>query len=121
VSVAEETFGARLKRLREQAGLTQQQLAEKAGVHRFSIAKVEQDLHMPSWPTIQALAKALDISCAAFEGTVEPPPRGAKPPGKMGRPRKAPPAGEGEADQPPEQPAGEAEQSEGKPRRRKGK
>ena len=82
----EETFGDRLKRFRTDAGLTQQQLAEAAGVNRFTVAKIEQNLHEPSWVTVQALAKALGTNCLAFEGTVEPPDE--KPRGKVGRPRK---------------------------------
>ena len=35
-----EWFGARLKELREQAGLTQPALAKLAGMNRFGIAKL---------------------------------------------------------------------------------
>ena len=81
-----QTFGGRLKQLREQAGLTQQELADRAGMHRFGVAKLERDERQPSWATVQALAKALGTSCLAFEGTAEP--AGDKPPPKRGRPRK---------------------------------
>jgi transcriptional regulator with XRE-family HTH domain len=81
-----QTFGARLRQLREAAGLTQQELADRAGMHRFGVAKLERDERHPSWATVQALAGALGLSCAAFEGTVEPPEE--PPPKKRGRPRK---------------------------------
>jgi DNA-binding XRE family transcriptional regulator len=100
-AVAEQTFGARLKQLREEAGLTQQQLADLAEMNRFSVAKLEQDLYSPSWPTVQALAKALGTTCTAFEGTVEPDPE-SKPARPLGRPKKTPPeqAGDDEGEKP---------------------
>jgi transcriptional regulator with XRE-family HTH domain len=84
------SFGERLKRLREGAGLSQRELAEKAGMHQFGVAKLEQGLREPSWATVQALAAALGVDCLAFTGTGEsgPPPEKRGP----GRPRKQPPA-----------------------------
>jgi len=76
-------FGARLKELREQAGLTQQELAAAAGMHRFGIAKLEQGLREPSWATVRALCMALGLSCEAFQV----PAQEREPPG-VGRPRK---------------------------------
>jgi transcriptional regulator with XRE-family HTH domain len=81
-----QTFGERLKHLREKAGLTQQELADGAGMHRFGVAKLERDEYGPSWATVQALAKALNVNCLAFEGTVEP--SGEKPVRPKGRPKK---------------------------------
>jgi len=107
-TMTDETFGSRLKRLREEAGLTQQTLADGAGMHRFGIAKLERDEYGPSWATVQALAKALGLTCSAFEGTVEPNPDD-KPPRAKGRPRKTPAA---------EEPASEGEV---KPARKRGK
>jgi transcriptional regulator with XRE-family HTH domain len=78
-------FAARLKTLREIAGLTQDELAEKAGLYKFSIAKIEQGIREPTWATVQALCTALDVDCTAFDlraGSV----RRRKTP--RGRPRK---------------------------------
>jgi transcriptional regulator with XRE-family HTH domain len=105
--MADETFGDRLKRLREQAGLTQGQLALGAGLSKSSIAKLEQDLREPTWATVRMLAQALGTSCAAFEDTAGPPAE--KPPARLGRPRKYQ----------PEEPAGQAEQAPRKPGRKK--
>src|SRR3954470_14387477 len=67
-AVAEDNaFGNRLKRLRETAGLTQAQLAERAGMHRFGVAKLERGERQPSWATVQTLARALGVRCTAFE------------------------------------------------------
>jgi transcriptional regulator with XRE-family HTH domain len=98
---AEETFGKRLKRLREQAGLTQQQLADQTKTHRITIVKLEQDVYGPTWATVQALTKALGCTCSAFEGTVDPPPKEeTEQPRKRGRPKKAPPPAQPEAGKP---------------------
>jgi transcriptional regulator with XRE-family HTH domain len=89
--VAEEMFAQRLKRLREAAGLTQRELAEKAGLHLMGLAKIEQGDRSPSWESVQKLAKALGVSCSAFEDTT--PTEAEAPPAPRGRPRKpqAPP------------------------------
>src|SRR5262245_38289983 len=80
----EPRFARRLKELREAAGLTQQQLGERAGMHKLSVAKLEQGLREPSWATVQALADALGVSCEAFRE--EPGPATEA---QRGRPRKA--------------------------------
>ncbi len=60
-------FGARLRQLRIEAGLSQQALAQLAGLHRFGVAKLERGEREPAWSSVLALAKALGVSCAAFE------------------------------------------------------
>lgn len=68
----EETgFGARLKSLREERGMTQQQLADAAGMNKFGLAKLEQGVTEPYWPTVLKLAKALNVTCEAFAGVLE--------------------------------------------------
>ena len=59
-------FAVALKSLREKAGLSQQALADAAGMHVFGIAKLEQGLREPGWATVLKLAKALDVDCTAF-------------------------------------------------------
>ena len=83
------TFAARLKCLRESAGITQQELAGRAGMHKLGVAKLEQGLREPTWATVQALAKALGVTVLAFvveDGEAESRPA------QMGRPRKIPAA-----------------------------
>ena len=77
-------FTARLKELRRTAGLSQEQLARAAGLTLGGVTKLEQGVTAPTWATVRALAKALGVSCAAFE---EAPARGAGPAAR-GRPRK---------------------------------
>ena len=121
VTVAEETFGARLRRLREDAGLTQQELADRISTHRMTIAKLEQNENGPTWTTVKALARALGTNCLAFEDTVEPA-EGEKKPGRRGRPpRSKPTSPADQGDQPATQgeAAEPAPEPESKPRRRK--
>jgi transcriptional regulator with XRE-family HTH domain len=82
-----QTFGERLRQLREGAGLTQPELAGKAGMHRMGVAKLEQGVRQPSWDTVQRLARALGLTCSAFEGTA-PAEAAARPAPARGRPRK---------------------------------
>jgi transcriptional regulator with XRE-family HTH domain len=84
--VMDDDFAARLKELRENAGLTQGQLAEKAGLSKGGIANLEQGIREPSWGTVQALAAALGVDCLAF---TSPPADAGKVPSPRGRPAKA--------------------------------
>jgi transcriptional regulator with XRE-family HTH domain len=59
-------FAAALKRLREEAGLSQAALAEKAGMNVFGVAKLEQGVREPGWATVLKLAAALGVECTAF-------------------------------------------------------
>jgi transcriptional regulator with XRE-family HTH domain len=78
-------FGARLRELREAAGLSQKALAERAGLSQGAIAHWEQGLREPSWSNVVALAEALGVDCRSF---LEPPGKAAKAKRPRGRPRK---------------------------------
>lgn len=51
----------RLKRLREKRGWTQQVLAEKVGVSRVTVAKIEIGNRKPSLELLYRLAKVLKV------------------------------------------------------------
>jgi transcriptional regulator with XRE-family HTH domain len=70
--MADETFGQNLKRLREEKGLTQQQLADltNGGLSRVGIARLETDQHDPTWDTVKVVCQALGVSCDHFLHTV---------------------------------------------------
>jgi transcriptional regulator with XRE-family HTH domain len=55
----EETFGARLRRLRLRDGLTQTDLAERAGITASTVLRLENDQHPPLPSTVRKLARAL--------------------------------------------------------------
>ena len=54
-------FGRQLQRLRRAEGMTQADLAEKAGLSDNHVGAIEHGLRGPSLDTIAHLAKALDI------------------------------------------------------------
>jgi transcriptional regulator with XRE-family HTH domain len=78
-----EWFAGRLRELREAAGFTQQQLADKAGLTREGVAQLETERREPSWRTVVSLCQALGVSCEAF---LKEPAAGHEP--RPGRPRK---------------------------------
>ena len=56
------SFGKRLRTLRENAGLTQQQVAASLNVTRPSVTQWEADVTTPSLPKIRALAELLSVN-----------------------------------------------------------
>ncbi len=59
----DESFGNRLRQLREAAGLTREQLAERAGMTAHGIAALERGRRQRPYPhTVRALAAALGLS-----------------------------------------------------------
>jgi transcriptional regulator with XRE-family HTH domain len=93
--MSSSSFGARLRQLREKAGLSQRELAERAGMHQFGVAKLEQGSREPAWATVQALAGALGVNCLAFseedgqEVIVPEMRKPGRPPRKETRPQAA--------------------------------
>jgi transcriptional regulator with XRE-family HTH domain len=61
-------IGKNLKHARYRAGLTQQELADKAGTTQTTVARVERDAVQPGVRTIRKLAMALEISIAELLG-----------------------------------------------------
>lgn len=57
-------FGSLLRQLRAQAGMTQEQLAERAGVGARTIRRLENGKSNPRADTVKTLAEALDIAPA---------------------------------------------------------
>jgi len=58
--------GARLRSVREQAGLSQRELAKRAGVTNATISLIEQDSHAPSLASLHRILNAIPISMAEF-------------------------------------------------------
>ncbi len=60
-----EPFGAMLKRLRDRAGLTQEELASKAGLTAKAVSALERGERKRPYPhTVRSLADALDLTDA---------------------------------------------------------
>ena len=56
------SFGKRLKNLRIEKNLTQQQLAEKLNVSKANISKYESDIIEPNINLINQISKLFDVS-----------------------------------------------------------
>lgn len=56
------TFGEKLKEARKQAGLSQEQFAEKMSVSRSAVAKWESDKGMPDVGNLKAMSQLLSVS-----------------------------------------------------------
>jgi transcriptional regulator with XRE-family HTH domain len=75
----EQRFAENLIRLRKQAGLSQELLAKRAGLHRTAIGLLERGARVPRIDTLIKLAAALDVDAAELldgiewnPGTTEP-------------------------------------------------
>lgn len=55
-------FGKRVRELRKKKGLSQEALAQKAGLHYTYIGQVERGKKNPSLKSIEKIANALDTS-----------------------------------------------------------
>lgn len=54
-------FGRRLKALRREGGLTQEQLAEAAQISVDFLSLLERGVNAPSFETLEKLAEALEV------------------------------------------------------------
>lgn len=59
-------LGQRLKLVRERAGLSQRELAKRAGVNNSSVSQIEQDTHSPSLMSLAKILSAFPISISEF-------------------------------------------------------
>lgn len=59
-------YGSRIKKARETAGLTQEQLGEQIGVTGVTIMRYEKDLREPRQKQLQAIATALGVPVEYF-------------------------------------------------------
>lgn len=64
-------FGEELRKAREKAGLTQEQLAFRAGVHRTYISLLERDLKSPTLNMLFRLCRALEMPTGKLVTRVE--------------------------------------------------
>lgn len=63
-----KTIGAIFKEARLKKGLTQVEVAEKAGIHWNTIAKVEREEQKPEFATIKSIAKVLGVDISTLPG-----------------------------------------------------
>lgn len=60
----------RIRHFRAQAGLTQQELAEKAGLRQSHISRLEKGHHSPSGFTLDKIATALGIAVSDLDPSI---------------------------------------------------
>lgn len=66
-----EAFGLAVREARLSAGLSQEALAEKAGLHRNWISLIERGINPPALDSIFLVADALGTSAAVLLGAAE--------------------------------------------------
>jgi transcriptional regulator with XRE-family HTH domain len=71
VDTLQQRFGNVVRRRREAAGLSQEALAEEAGLQRTYISLLERGRRMPSIEVVRKLAAALDTTMASLMGELE--------------------------------------------------
>jgi transcriptional regulator with XRE-family HTH domain len=54
-------LGKNLRRAREQAGLTQEEVAERSGVHATEVSRIEAGKRDPRTSTVERLAEAVEV------------------------------------------------------------
>ncbi len=62
----QHVLGQRIKRLRLQAGLSQEQLAKRSGISRVTLARIELGEHSPRMDTLRAIARGLGCDVKKF-------------------------------------------------------
>jgi len=67
----QERFGRVIRRRREEAGLSQEALADAAHLHRTYISLLERGQRQPQLETIRALAQGLGTTMAELVGELE--------------------------------------------------
>jgi transcriptional regulator with XRE-family HTH domain len=72
-AVARQVHG--LRQIREARALTQEQLAQRAGLNTTTISRIETYSHSPTITTLRSLAQALDMSVADLEMAINPEAR----------------------------------------------
>lgn len=71
--------GQRLVQLRQEAGLTQEELAARTGLHQTAISQIERgEVVSPKVSTMRALARGFDMDLATFIAAVDPEPAGER-------------------------------------------
>jgi len=78
-------FGDLIRHLRAQAGITQDELARRSGLHRTYVADIERGARNPSLLSIDKLARGLQLSVAGLFRSAPPDEPGQGGPERAGR------------------------------------
>jgi len=66
-------LGTRLRELRQKQQVTQEQLAERSGLHPTYVAKIEAGLRLPSLDALDRLAAALNVPLTRIVEAMDEP------------------------------------------------
>ncbi|MFT4255966.1 MAG: helix-turn-helix transcriptional regulator [Pseudoxanthomonas sp.] len=69
--IVAKAFGQALRRSREAAGLSQEELAHLASVDRTFVSRAERGVCQPALATVLLLAKAMKVSAASLVASTE--------------------------------------------------
>jgi len=64
-------FAANVARIREDRGLTQEQLGWAAGIHQTAVARIESGERRPNLDTVFKLARGLEVPAADLFAGIE--------------------------------------------------
>jgi transcriptional regulator with XRE-family HTH domain len=64
-------LGAAIRELRDKTGMTQEAVAQRAGITVAHLSGIERGHANPSWAAVMAIAEALDISIVEIARRVE--------------------------------------------------
>lgn len=67
----QERFGNVVRRWREELELSQETLAERAGIHHLLIGPIEHGKRMPTLEVVHKLARALETTMSSLLAEVE--------------------------------------------------
>lgn len=73
---AKRTFGQNVRRIRKALGFSQEELADRAGLHRTYVGSVERGERNISLNNIAAIAQALNVPIAELVRGIEATPTG---------------------------------------------
>jgi len=59
-------FAQALRQLRQEKGLSQEELADRAGLHRTYISQIERGIKSPSLRSLERIARALDVQLSTL-------------------------------------------------------
>jgi transcriptional regulator with XRE-family HTH domain len=66
-----DRIGARIAMLRKQAGMTQEELANRAGLQRTHVGRIEAGRYAVTLETVQAIAQALGMTVDIVDPKLE--------------------------------------------------
>lgn len=62
--ISTSMIGKELRRARKEAGLSQEQLAEEAGIHRTYVSLLERDVKSPTVDVLLRICEALEMKAS---------------------------------------------------------